>query len=325
VVLWESVCIAWLVCWGLLSLVIPMLWAVGGSAFRKFISLPACLGLGSFLAAFILLAAVVWARWSILHSAKRDSGVGVPERVPGSGWTVNSRRWRGALWLFGIVVLIAFGAALGPRLVRGTRSPGVVIAQRIQQEVGRQLREAGAAYNDLQVTIAVQRDSATPFKVTYRGLRHFNWGNGSAPAPDGEFIMQYIGGGKWQGSLGGMQFTVPVGRTDDFQLPFVEDPQVLGDWESVDFVAVPGDFDPERPRWRGKLYLEGLTFLEGGKTPKSWLTWTKGFLIHSGDKTSSRYEIREVKGGRYLFLEWKSGDVIIAGMKPHYYVLKKKP
>ncbi len=26
---------------------------------------------------------------------------------------------------------------------------------------------------------------------------------------------------------------------------------------------------------------------------------------------------------KYMFLEWKSGDVTILGMKPYYYVLKK--
>ena len=35
--------------------------------------------------------------------------------------------------------------------------------------------------------------------------------------------------------------------------------------------------------------------------------------------------IKEIGGAPYLFLEWKSGDVTIAGMKPHYYVLKPKP
>ena len=223
-----------------------------------------------------------------------------------------------------LTVLILLGMFLSNSLPRRTASVTSVIAQSIQHEVGRQLREAGASYDNLQVTIAAKRDSATPFRVSYRGLRNFKWGDGATPAADGEFIMEYIGGGHWQGKLGGMQFTVTVGQTDDFTLPFVNDPQVIGEWESVDFVANPSDFNPDKPSWEGELYLKGLTFQEDGKTSKPWWTWTKGIVIHHGDKTASHYEIREIKGQSYLFLEWKSGDVMVLGMKPSYYVLKRK-
>jgi len=204
------------------------------------------------------------------------------------------------------------------------RNPGDVIKDTLRKEIGRKLEEAGASYDDLRVAVAVKRDSATPFKVSYRGLRNLKAGDGAAPPADGEFVMQYIGGGQWQGALGGIEFTVPVGRTDNIDLPFVNDPQVIGEWESVDFVADRSDFVPDKPRWKGKLYLHGLAFRKGGKTAQRWWTWTKGVLIHHGDKTASHYEIREIKGRSYLFLEWKSGDVMISGMKPHYYVLRKK-
>jgi bla regulator protein BlaR1 len=93
----------------------------------------------------------------------------------------------------------------------------------------------------------------------------------------------------------------------------------------VDFVAELSEFNPERPSWKGELPFKGLTFLENGKTPEAWWTWTKGVLIHHGDQTTSHYEIRQIKGRSYLFLEWKSGDVTITGMKPHYYVLSRVP
>jgi serine/threonine protein kinase len=205
------------------------------------------------------------------------------------------------------------------------QDPGAAIAETIRTRIGQDLTAVGASYDDLQVTTAVKRDSATPFKVSYRGLRNFKWGNGAAPATNGEFIMEYIGGGRWQGKLGGMQFTVPVGQTDDFTLPFVNDPQVIGEWESVDFVADPSDFNPDKPNsTTGGLYLKGLTFRENGKTANTWETWTKGIVIHQGDKTASHYEIRELKGQLYMFFEWKSGDVMVLGKKPSYYVLKKK-
>jgi tRNA A-37 threonylcarbamoyl transferase component Bud32 len=117
---------------------------------------------------------------------------------------------------------------------------------------------------------------------------------------------------------------VAIGRRDNIDLPFINDPQVIGEWESVDFVTDISEFDPERRNWSGNLYLKGLTFLDGGQTPQPWWTWTKGILIHHGDQTASHYELREIKGQSYLFLEWKSGDVTIRGMKPNYYVMRKK-
>jgi|ERR1035437_1914938 hypothetical protein len=202
--------------------------------------------------------------------------------------------------------------------------PGPIIQEKIRSEVAARLAEAGAGCDALQVTVAVRRDSATPYKVSYRGLRNFKGADGTTPEANGAFIMEYIGGGQWQGALAGTRFTATVGSKDNIDLPFVNDPHVLGEWESVDFVADISNFNPAQPSWNGKLYLKGLTFLEDGKMPQAWWTWTKGVVIHHGDQTASHYEIREINGHPYLFFEWKSGDVTIARMKPHYYVLKPK-
>ena len=201
--------------------------------------------------------------------------------------------------------------------------PFNLICQIIQNEVGRQLREAGATYDELKVTVAENRDSATPFKVTYSGLRNFKGTDGTVSSASGSFVMNYIGAGQWQGVLAGTAFTVLAGSRDKIDLPFIDDPRVIGEWRSVDAVTTIAEFDPDRPQTRIELFLKGLTFLEHGKTPKPWWTWTKGVLIHSGDQTASHYEIREIKGRSYLFLEWKSGDVTILGKKPIYYVLQK--
>jgi serine/threonine protein kinase len=202
--------------------------------------------------------------------------------------------------------------------------PGDVVAQTIQHEVGRQLREAGATYDDLQAAVAIHQDSATPYKVIYHGLQNFKGADGTIPAADGEFILEYIGAGQWQGMLVGTKFTVAVGSKDNIALPFVNDPQVIGEWESVDFVTSIADFNPNQPKWpKDKLFLKGLTFLEDGRMPQPWMTWTRGFVMHHGDQTASRYEIKEIKGTAYLFIEWKSGDVTFRGMKPCYFVLSK--
>ena len=208
-----------------------------------------------------------------------------------------------------------------PAKVKG---PTQMIQEKIRGEVAARLAEAGAGYDTLQVTLAEDRDSGPPFKVSYTGLHGFKGADGTAPAANGEFIMEAISGYQWQGTLAGTEFTVTVGLTDKIDLPFVNDPQVLGEWESVDFVKDIASFNAAQRSWKGKLYLKGLTFLQDGKTPQDWWTWTKGVLIHHGNKTASHYEVRQINGVSYLFLEWKSGDVTIAKMKPHYYVLRPK-
>jgi beta-lactamase regulating signal transducer with metallopeptidase domain len=111
---------------------------------------------------------------------------------------------------------------------------------------------------------------------------------------------------------------------DKIDYPFVNDPQVLGRWESVDFVRTMQDFDPAAPKWKGDLFLKELVFLKGGKTPQHWQTWTKGLVLHlGGDHTASKYTIKEIGSSKYMFFEWKSGDYILAHRTPQYYVLKK--
>lgn len=110
---------------------------------------------------------------------------------------------------------------------------------------------------------------------------------------------------------------------DKIDYPFVSDAGAIGTWKSVDFVQSPEEFEPDASRFKGDLYLKELLILEDGKTNWAW-TWTKGLLLHSGDKTASKYTIKEMAGSTYMFLEWKSGDYVIRHMKPRYYVLKKE-
>ncbi len=230
----------------------------------------------------------------------------------------------GTLIIGGVIAIVAI---LAPRSTPPTAlsepRPLDVIAQTIKNEIGRELREAGAVYDDLQVARAANRDSATPFKVSYRGLRNFKGADGTAPGANGEFIVNYVGGGQWHGTLAGTRFTIQVGSKDKIDLPFVDDPEVLGEWKSIDLVSEIADFNPAHRKWNGDLYLKGLTFLPHGKTRQPWWTWTRGVLIHRGDQTASHYEIRPVNGRRYLFLEWKSGDFTVTGRKPPYYVLQR--
>ena len=263
--------------------------------------------------------------WSFgFYFSKRDSRVIVPKRIRWLGWTINLGRWQGAALLLALLVAIPLILALALQEARHRAGPAEIVATTIKAEVGRRFQEVGATYGDLQVAVDINRDSATPFRVDYRGLRNFKGADGSTPDPDGSFVMEYIGAGKWQGELAGTKFTVPVGKTDNIDLPFVDDPQIPGYWETVDYVENPSDFKPGRQQWSKPLLYTGLTFQPAGKMNEPWSTWTKGFVIRHDDRTASRYEIRELEGRPYLFLEKKNGDATLRGRKPWYYVLRRK-
>jgi hypothetical protein len=119
---------------------------------------------------------------------------------------------------------------------------------------------------------------------------------------------------------------------DNIDLPFVDDPEVIGTWKSVDFVESIDRFNPAAKRWPGELFLNELVFYENGRILSKndnakngfWLKWTKGIVICTNDKTAEKYHIKEIDGEKYMFYEWKSGDYTIRHRKPSYYVLKRQ-
>ncbi|PKM78164.1 MAG: hypothetical protein CVU90_03850 [Firmicutes bacterium HGW-Firmicutes-15] len=119
---------------------------------------------------------------------------------------------------------------------------------------------------------------------------------------------------------------------DKVDYPFVDDPQLVGKWECVDYVKTIDKFKPGTSSVLGELFLTQLNIAENGKisaltseskTPYEKLSWTKGLILDKKDKMASKYEIKELKGDIYLFYEWKSGDYKFGGMQPEYFVLKK--
>lgn len=102
--------------------------------------------------------------------------------------------------------------------------------------------------------------------------------------------------------------------------PFMDDPAVIGTWCSVDYVSSINQFTPGQRKWKGDLYLSDITFSPGGIGSGAW-RWSKGCLWAGGDRNLCKYEISEVAGKEYMFLEWVNGDVIYRGAKPSYYVL----
>lgn len=124
----------------------------------------------------------------------------------------------------------------------------------------------------------------------------------------------------------------PSRKVDKIDYPFVDDPQVIGKWSSVDFVEAIDKFNPEKKSWISGLYLTALNFGKDGKLITSTekgdysgcITWTKGLVLNQNELTASAYIIKEINRSTYLFFEWKSGDYTFRGMQPYYYVLKKE-
>ena len=110
---------------------------------------------------------------------------------------------------------------------------------------------------------------------------------------------------------------------DKVDYPFVNDPDIIGAWKSVDFVEDIESFRPHQRSGRENLHLNRIIFLPQGKVRDHWWTWTSGLVLDEPNTTASQYEIREIDGATYLFLQWKSGDYIVRHMPPGYYVLQK--
>ncbi|MBN1343731.1 MAG: hypothetical protein JXQ73_13670 [Phycisphaerae bacterium] len=110
---------------------------------------------------------------------------------------------------------------------------------------------------------------------------------------------------------------------DKIDYPFVDDPRVIGQWETVDFVRNINDFNPKVRRWKGE-FLKGMVFLEQGDMLGNG-TWTKGLVLNQNSRTASKYHITDIDGATYMFFEWKCGDYIVRHRKPSYYVFKKLP
>lgn len=121
-----------------------------------------------------------------------------------------------------------------------------------------------------------------------------------------------------------------IARKDNIDLPFINDPAVLGTWKSVAFTLTKEAFLPSAKKTSEPLYFKQITFSEGGACESLYgtevicgdrmQTWTKGYVLRKWNKTACAYEIRIIDGTEYLFIEWKSGDYRWGGFDTDYYV-----
>lgn len=119
-----------------------------------------------------------------------------------------------------------------------------------------------------------------------------------------------------------------LGNHDNIDLPFVSDKKLIGAWDSVAFVSETEDFSPENKY--DDLFLKSMKILPDGDLIQTYMDsewhdkWTKGYILNLHRTTAAKYQITEINGTEYLFMEWKMGNYIYGGMKPDYYVFKRK-
>ena len=118
-----------------------------------------------------------------------------------------------------------------------------------------------------------------------------------------------------------------LGNHDNIDLPFVYDDNVIGIWNSVGFVDKIEDFSPDKKV--EKLYLKSIEFNADGSAIQKYMDdewqdkWTKGYLLNIHRTTAAAYEIHNIDGIEYLFLQWKMGNYIYGGIKPSFYVFAR--
>lgn len=111
---------------------------------------------------------------------------------------------------------------------------------------------------------------------------------------------------------------------------FELDKDAIGQWEQINFVASPDDFDGKDITRQKYIEMGTHNFYEDGRevsyADKSIGTgetkWTKGY-VWGGDDTISEYEIRQLNGKTFMFIQFKNGDYTVRGQKPNYYVYVK--
>ncbi|MBQ8551259.1 MAG: MerR family transcriptional regulator [Clostridia bacterium] len=115
---------------------------------------------------------------------------------------------------------------------------------------------------------------------------------------------------------------------DDVDYPFISDECVLGKWSAYDCIRMDteNNYDPSEKQYGKELFFTSAEFHPDGNAKVTYggkeydRTWTKGLLLHKNEKKAEAYDIREINGREYLFIEWKSGDYVFGGRVIGCYV-----
>ena len=111
---------------------------------------------------------------------------------------------------------------------------------------------------------------------------------------------------------------------------FVPDKDAVGKWEAIDFVTSPDEFDSKNVAKKDYIetnirnfYVNGREAHYADKDRGAAITqWTKGYVWGSDD-VIEEYQIKQLNGKTFMFMQFKSGDYTVRGQKPNYYVYVK--
>lgn len=115
-------------------------------------------------------------------------------------------------------------------------------------------------------------------------------------------------------------------RNDDIQLPFENDPEVIGRWRFLDCVPSRECFHEKAPHSTEKSMIKELYFLPEGQW--YWcFGWTKGYLLSRMDYPSrlakNRYTVEHLDGKTFLFVEMKGYYYHFHQGKPEIWVFER--
>ncbi len=118
---------------------------------------------------------------------------------------------------------------------------------------------------------------------------------------------------------------------DNTNIPFINDENVIGSWDCVDYVHSFDEFEVGKKFWSEDLLLTKYIFEKDGKLFVGYndrdllypINWSKGVVINKNVHTVSEYNIKKINGETIMFVEWKSGDYVFGGEVYGYYVFKK--
>lgn len=126
-----------------------------------------------------------------------------------------------------------------------------------------------------------------------------------------------------------------IARKDDMDMPFVDDPKVLGKWKAVGFCKTKEAFEPTDCKEKD-WYFSNLEFQPEGEVVsyygygndvirgKNMQEWTRGYILRKWNQSACAYELQTIDGVEYLLVEWKSGDYRWGGFDTDYYVFVRK-
>jgi len=176
----------------------------------------------------------------------------------------------------------------------------------------------------------------------------FSWTKGILYVKDRQFPYEVTNGKMFIGIVDGKTNTIDnyaiyeqedkkrysredIAIKDNTDLPFIMDKDVIGSWDTVDYIRDCNNFKVGVKQWPEELFLKKYIFEKDGKlfagTSNSGklypINWSKGFVIDKHNGFVSEYVIKKIGNDTFMFVEWKSGDYTYGGIVYGYYVLKK--